>query len=393
VRALRAFVESLGALGNYYHDQYEHGNREVITPLRLEEPNLLHARTLARQHGWYSPIIGAMQGLHVLYSHTGRRLEWKRLVDEIVPDFVGVDDLPRPGREEQWSMVTEYRVRLAMEARDWNAAERLQRVRVDWNRRRAAALFARPPESLTDGEKNILRTLAVSLELLGHIQREQGKPECADTYKDCILLYQRIGDQPAEAVLVFNLGRAYTELPALRDLDEAERWYKRDLELEDPRDHKGRAQALGQLGCIALERSKDAKKAEKTKEEILRHLNAALGYYQQALALLPPDAVDDLAVAHNQLGNIYNDAGDLERALYHWNQDIHYDELAGNQYGAGQTRFNIALMLAHNNRFTDALLYARAALRNFEPYGQGAAQDVAKTNRLIGMIEQAMKGQ
>ena len=45
-------------------------------------------------------------------------------------------------------------------------------------------------------------------------------------------------------------------------------------------------------------------------------------YYQQALALLPPDNLDDLAVTHNQLGNIYNDAGDLERALEHYNQSI-----------------------------------------------------------------------
>jgi hypothetical protein len=33
----------------------------------------------------------------------------------------------------------------------------------------------------------------------------------------------------------------------------------------------------------------------------------------------------------------------------------------------------------------------RADLRNFEPYGQGAAQDVEKTQRLIAEIEQAMK--
>ena len=29
-----------------------------------------------------------MQGLRTLYGHTGRRAEWQRLVEEIVPDFV-----------------------------------------------------------------------------------------------------------------------------------------------------------------------------------------------------------------------------------------------------------------------------------------------------------------
>ncbi len=68
--------------------------------------------------------------------------------------------------------------------------------------------------------------------------------------------------------------------------------------------------------------SRDAKKEGKTKEELLKHLNTAADYYQQALALLPPDAVDDLAVTHNQLGVIYDEAGDLERALEHYNEAI-----------------------------------------------------------------------
>ena len=391
-RATRAYVESLGALGSYYQAQYEHGNREVIAALRAEEPNLLHARGLARQHGWYSPIIDAMQGLRTLYDHTGRRLEWKRLVDEIVPDFVGAEDLPRPGREEQWSLVTEYRVRLAMEARDWNAAERLQRVRVDWDRRNAAALLARLPETLTDGEKNTLRSLAASLNQLARIQLQINSLECVKSNEEAFTIFDQIGDTAAAAIAAFNLGHAYLTLPALRDLDEAERWYQRSLELRAEDDRLGSGNCFSQLGYVAWERSKDAKKAGKPQEELLKHLNTAADYYRQALALLPPDAVDNLAVAHNQLGNVYYDAGDLERALYHYNQDIHYDELAGNQYGAGITRRNIAIALAQNGRLSDALLYARAALRNFEPYGQGAAQNIQDAQGLIAEIDQAMKG-
>jgi hypothetical protein len=150
---------------------------------------------------------------------------------------------------------------------------------VEEQRRRAVALLARPPETLTDGGKNTLRTLAVSIEELGHIQREQGKPECIDNYKDCIPLYQCIGDQHAEAVLVFNIGHTYKELPVLRDLDEAERWYQRSLELLEVSDRIMRGRCIGQLGFVALERSKDAKKAGKTQEEIVRHLNTAADYY------------------------------------------------------------------------------------------------------------------
>jgi hypothetical protein len=86
--ALRAWVKSIGALGNYWWGQYEHGNRAVIGALQFEEANLLHARRLAREYGWRREVISAMQGLRKLYSHAGRPAEWKRLVEEIVPDFV-----------------------------------------------------------------------------------------------------------------------------------------------------------------------------------------------------------------------------------------------------------------------------------------------------------------
>jgi hypothetical protein len=127
--ATGAFVEAMGALGYYYHSQYEGGNRDVIAALNAEEANLLHARQLARTHGWWDALIKTMQGLFQLYDHTGRRAEWAQLVEEIVPDFVDpATDGPLPGREEHWSLVTAYRVRLTEEARQWADAEQLQRV-------------------------------------------------------------------------------------------------------------------------------------------------------------------------------------------------------------------------------------------------------------------------
>ena len=205
-------------------------------------------------------------------------------------------------------------------------------------------------------------------------------------------LLQRIGDRAAEAVAAFNLGHAYKHLPALRDLDAAERWYRRDLELEDPRDRLGRAKCFSQLGLVAYERFKEARAAEKPEEEQLRHLNEAARFYHQALELNPPDNAGDLAVDHNQLGNIYDDAGDLERALHHYNEGIRYFETAGDFYDAGQTRFNVAVTLAQRGRFDEALLYARAALRNYESYAGRAAEEEQKTRGLIEAIEGARRG-
>jgi hypothetical protein len=86
IGATRTFVEAIGELGNYYHRQYEGGNRDVIRVLAAEETNLLHARSLARSNDWWHPVVGIMQGLRQLYAHTGRTTEWSRLVEEVAPN-------------------------------------------------------------------------------------------------------------------------------------------------------------------------------------------------------------------------------------------------------------------------------------------------------------------
>jgi hypothetical protein len=70
-RAARAFVQAMGALGEYYHRQFNEGNRQVIDALTAEEANLLHSRELARAAGWWDPVITAMQGLNELYVLVG----------------------------------------------------------------------------------------------------------------------------------------------------------------------------------------------------------------------------------------------------------------------------------------------------------------------------------
>ena len=387
VRATRAFVEAMGALGNYYFWEYEGGNRDVIAALTAEEVNLLHAHQLARRHGWWPRVIDTMQGLRQLYDHTGRRAEWARLVEEIVPDFVDpATDGALPGREEQWSLVTEYRVRLAMEARQWAEAEHLQRVSVNWARQRATPALAAPPEALDSAQRNAIQTLGASLHTLGQIQQEQGSPNCVESLQEALSLVERIADQPHAAVAAFNLGHAYLTLPAIRDLAQAERWYRRDLELEDPRDHLGRSKTLGQLGMVAYERFLEARAGNKPEEELLRHLNDAVGFYHQALDMSPSNAIDQLAVKHNQLGLIYNDAGDLDRALPHYREAIRYHEGAGNLYAAAQTRFNVALALAQAGRLADAREYAHAALRNYQTYGDRAAGEIQRTQELIDRL-------
>jgi tetratricopeptide (TPR) repeat protein len=118
-------------------------------------------------------------------------------------------------------------------------------------------------------------------------------------------------------------------------LEEAEEWRRRSLELTPEGDRMGRSIGLGELGHVALECLQEAQRAKQPEAVLLRHLNDALGFYRQRLQMMPPDAIEQLAVGHNALGTIYGDAGRLDRALDHCREAIRYTESAGDVYGAG----------------------------------------------------------
>jgi tetratricopeptide (TPR) repeat protein len=203
-------------------------------------------------------------------------------------------------------------------------------------------------------------------------------------------LVSRLATNPVRSVTAFNLGHAYKDIPALRDLAQAERWYRRSLELFDERDRNGRARCVGQLGYVAWERFKEARDANGAGRggvtPPLQHLNDAVRYYLQALELLPPNAVDDLAVAHNQLGKSTTRQATLTARCRTTARQFATDELGGN-CTKRQVRRNVALALAQAGRLEDALEYARAALRNFETFGDRAAEEIEKTRRLVEWIE------
>ena len=120
--------------------------------------------------------------------------------------------------------------------------------------------------------------------------------------------------------------------------------------------------------------------------------STALNYYQQALALLPALAVNDLAVTHNQLGNIYGEVGDTDHASPHYREAIRYYEKAGNLYGAGRTRYNVGLALEQAARLVNAREYALAGQSNFQTFGDRAADMIQLGERKVADIERAIRG-
>jgi len=399
--ALRAWVEAIGELGSYYTEQFVQGNRGVIQFLALEEANLLHARRTARRHGWWAPVITAMQGLRVLYEHQGRLSEWSRLVAEITPEYCTPDDAPIPGREDQYSLVMQYRVRLAQNHdRDLPRAAALHGKLVELHRQQAAPALALPADAPLDpDQRNRIRTLAMSTGTLGQILMEQGRPDCAAATKETIRHTQRIQDTAAEAIAHYNLGHAYMQIPAIRDLDAAEAAYQRSLALREPSIRYG---DLFQIGMVHHERFRESRKRGEPAETVLGHAQAAEQRYLQALALCPATALTDLSPIHNQLGNLYREVGQTEPAREHYEKDVQICEQTGNRYDAGQVRRNMGIMYLdaaereatpprQRELLERARAYGEAALRDYQHYQGRAADMEARAQGLLAAIKEAFE--
>jgi tetratricopeptide (TPR) repeat protein len=386
---VQAWTRAIGGLGNYYTEQYAAGHTEVTGFLEAEEANLLRARQLAIQHGWMDVVMGTMQGLARLYDQTGRAVEWRRLVDELIPLLADPgNDGPLPGFGEQWALLRGYRADIATADRDWPLADQLANSLITWWREQAADALGADPEKLDAHQRYLIQNLAAALEQLGAILCKQEDPGCVQPLQESAALSLRLGSRREEAVSAFDLGHAYKNIPSLRDLDQAEHWYKRALELFGDHDTLGRANAIGQLGSIAIQRFFDARKAGEPPKKLAGYLGDATAAYLEELDILPDDAVNEHAVAYNQLGIIYREAGGTDQALSYFLKSIQYEERQDNTYGAGQSRLSAAFALARAGRADDALLYARAALRDHEAVGPSAAGEADRARRLIASLEQ-----
>ncbi len=402
--AVRAWVEAVGELGDYYLHEYAEGNRGVIRMLELEEANLLHARRLARRHAWWARVVSTMQGLRVLYEHHGRWAEWARLVEEIVPEFCDAEDEPIPGREEHYSLVMDYRVDLTQgQQHDLALAEALQERRVGWNRRRAADVLALPDDAELDRtQRHRLHAFANSLGTLGQILMERGDAACVEQFMEAADHFHRINDTAREATAYHNLGHARTEVPAIRDLDAAEAAYQRSLNLRSPNDALERSKVINEIGIVYYERFRDARKRNEPVETLRSYARGAEAKCLEALRLCPNDAVGDLGPMHNQLGVLYREAGRIGAARKHYEQAVQCFERTGDRYSAGLTRYNMSLMYEDAARredeaarrrtlFERARAYAEAALRDFASYEGRAAAEEADARKLIVIIDEAME--
>lgn len=350
-RVNAAFTLAVAELGRFYWKQYQLGRAAAIQFLAAEESNLLHARELAIQAQRWHDVTGCMQGLSVLYEHVGQRATWSGLVEELVPALVDpVRGGPRAGvGETPWRILTSYRIKIAVDERDWATADALQQSTLTndgYDPRRSQMPRTEPD----DARRHQLRALAGDEHNRGRILYQQGSKECFTHFARATELFREIGDTRAEGVVAFSVGSALLAPSAFQDLDAAERSLRRALELADRSDRMTVGTIYGQLGLLIINRFDAAKRGGSSGKVLVSHLNAAIAAYTRAATLLF-DAPGECAIAHHQLSNTYGRVDGMpEVALHHYQESIRLAEAAQDGYGAACTRGAVAQLLDASGR-------------------------------------------
>ena len=389
-RAMFAYVKTLSHFGAERFRGAREGASKAVAELAAQEPNLRHACRLAGDQQWWDPVAGIAEGLGALYQADGRLGEWEEMVDGLRALCAGQGDQAKPGRERLWRTITEQGVKISRQRDRLPRAEQLQRLCVDWDRRQAGpALEVASPQPDPVGAGKV-RTLAESLFHLSEILRDEGTP-AVKVEEEAIELRERLGEKQQASMWAFELGAAYTETPAVRNLAQAERWLKRSLELIHDDEPAAKAECLAALGRVAWERFNEARKGNAPEAELRRHLGTARQYYQLALEHDLPGDWGKLAAHNQQLGHVSYSLGDIDRALPHYREAIRCDELHGNTFGAAQTRFNVAIALRDVDRLGEARKFARAAQQDLQSLGPSAAGLLERCNKLIANIEERLK--
>jgi TPR repeat protein len=142
-------------------------------------------------------------------------------------------------------------------------------------------------QNLDRAVRNVVHTLSASLHELGQIQRQRVQPDCVASYEESLAINEAIDEPAAAATCAFNLGHAYENGRPLRDLEKAESWYRRSLQLRDERDALGRGRCLFQLGSISSERATEAIRNREAEKVVRRHVSIAFELCRDALSLFP----------------------------------------------------------------------------------------------------------
>jgi tetratricopeptide (TPR) repeat protein len=387
-RATEAFVATMGFVATQLQEVYTTRGGAGIGYLEMHEANFLYALRLAIENESWFWLTGILSALESLYGHSLRKVEWERLIRDTAPNFIDpATNRPLTGRELAWSFIVKWQVDIARRYRRYDEAERLQRLRVDFDRKTCAEYLAREFKSLKPSEVERLHSFAVSTDLLGTILQDRQSPTCLEFFQESIDLSRRIGDRQMEALVEQHLGYAYRDLEEIQDYDASIHHFLRCVELLPSEDRVMRGKCYRELGNLDLMRLH--KNLVTGGDELFEAIRRGITFFLAALKELPEHAVDDRGHAHFSYGGLLHLGKMFDEAFAQYKEALKLAQRAQNENLFAGCCFNIASVLKDKSQFADAREYAKTALASYQSLQ--ANDRAVEALQLLLQIEQAAK--
>lgn len=171
-------------------------------------------------------------------------------------------------------------------------------------------------------------------------------------YLESLALYRQGKDQKREIITNNNIGSIYDLLGNKR---EARQYYLEALRLAEPLEHPDLAAICGNLGLIY--------------EDLEEH-QKALNYHQQSLAIYEKaGSVLNVGIVLSNIGATYDNLGDYPRALNYYDQAIQKFEATNAIISKAKTLINKGVIYSKTRQFSNAKTCYEEALNVFKNKG------------------------
>jgi hypothetical protein len=403
--AITAFVDSMSKRAALLAAASLGGQPFALRTILNEETNFLYARELAIKERLYNFIPDIMTALREAYEYTARFQSWSNLVSEILPFFVEPEtNLPLSGRESVYHIIVDFQALIERKMFRGDEAARLQTIYLEWAEQNSSQNL-RAPEVLKDpkfvqytNEKTGLDPNEY-LELFNRLSavtskadglRLSNKKECLPYYEEALNIAGRLNHPTGILIGTFNIALSYLTVSELIDLDKALSWAEQARKIcpSDDRWRLGKCYSLlAQIKLAELAAYfQPYLRTDLTAEEFKQFAeinNDCKRYIENAIKVLPNEAVDDLAAINLTAGRYFRKLRDWENALKFLRDSLKYSDRQKDHFRAGITRLLIAITLDNLGQSADAGEYAEQSIKDLTLAGRSDEEIDRIFNKLI----------
>ena len=210
------------------------------------------------------------------------------------------------------------------------------------------------------------------LSLAGHAQNSRNFQEAAH-------LFERIATERKSRDDAVGEANAYQQLGAIaqerRDLDAAERWCRKALEISEKLSIEHGAAIIGQLGILEQER---------------RDFPAAEQWYRKALEIFEKQGIEHGAAStYHQLGWLATERRDLDAAERWYRKALAIKEKRGDERSAASTYHQLGMIAEERRDIVAATEWYQKALAIWEKHRD--EHGAAGTYHQLGILAQAQR--